>query len=368
MSVYKPKSSPFWHFDFQVGGHRFHGSTKRTNRRQAEAIERTEKEKARALARQVSVRSEKLTLDLAAGRFWNEVGKHHVNADTTWTNIERVVGFLGKDKQLDDVGDNDVTQLVAWRRGHRVKNKMGEPLVSAATVNRSTTQLLQAIFTRAKRSWGARFDHEPQWRHHRLAEPQERVRELHEDESQRIDASIRDDYVPFFDYVRATGGRLRECCLLRWAEVNWSAGQIVKIGKQGRRIVVQMTPVVREILWPLRGHHPEYVFTYVADRTRDGRIKGQRYPLTYNGAKTAWRRTREAAGVTDFRFHDFRHDLATKLLRETGNLKIVQRALNHADIKTTTKYAHVLAEDVAEALTRVQKSRNKSRTQLRKIG
>ena len=59
----------------------------------------------------------------------------------------------------------------------------------------------------------------------------------------------------------------------------------------------------------LQGHHPEYVFTYVAERTRDGRMKGERYPLTYSGVKIAWRRLRKRAGVIGFRFHDFRHDL-----------------------------------------------------------
>ena len=66
--------------------------------------------------------------------------------------------------------------------------------------------------------------------------------------------------------------------------------------------------------------------------------------------------------MIDFRFHDFRHDFATKLLRETGNLKLVQKALNHADITTTARYAHVLDEDVAAALSQVAKSRKKSRT------
>ena len=89
------------------------------------------------------------------------------------------------------------------------------------------------------------------------------------------------------------------------------------------------------------------------------RVRGQRYPLTVNGAKSAWQRMRAKAGVTDFRFHDFRHDFGTKLLRDTGNLKLVQRALNHADIKSTLRYAHVLDEDVAAAVERVAKSRNK---------
>ena len=57
------------------------------------------------------------------------------------------------------------------------------------------------------------------------------------------------------------------------------------------------------------------------------------------------------------------------MLRKTGNLKLVQRALNHADIKTTTRYAHVLDDEVADALESVQadqKSRDKSRVDLRK--
>ena len=133
-------------------------------------------------------------------------------------------------------------------------------------------------------------------------------------------------------------------------------------------VTVPITSAIREILWPLRGHHPERVFTFVADRTVDGRVKGQRYPMTYHGARNAWWQLRKRAGVVGFRFHDFRHDFATKLLRDTGNLKLVQRALNHADIKTTTRYAHVLDTEVAEALERVTKSRKESRTQIRKVG
>ena len=46
-----------------------------------------------------------------------------------------------------------------------------------------------------------------------------------------------------------------------------------------------MTDTIRGILWPLRGHHAEMVFTYVANRTRKTQklIKGERYPITYSG-------------------------------------------------------------------------------------
>ena len=49
------------------------------------------------------------------------------------------------------------------------------------------------------------------------------------------------------------------------------------------------------------------------------------------------------------------------LYGKTKNLKLVQRTLNHADIKITTKYAHVVDDEVAAGLEAMQKSRRKSR-------
>jgi integrase len=362
MSVYKPKDSPFYQFDFECGGRRFYGSTKCRAKREAEAVERAERQKAKRYLAQARAAATSLRLDDVAGRYWQEIGQHHAGADNTERQIGFLIAFLGKDKVLTEITGNDVAKLVAWRRGHRARND--GPLISAFTVN-DTTEQLKKLFTRAK-AWGVRFDHEPDWRKHWLAEPTERVRELRDDEADRLDEAMREDYAPFFAFARASGLRLQEC-LLRWSEINWSTKQISKLGKGGKLVTAQITDTIREILWPLRGHHPESVFTYVAQRTRDSRVQGERHPLTYSGVKIAWRRLRKRAGVTGFRFHDFRHDLATKLLRETGNLKLVQRALNHADLKTTTRYAHVLDEEVAEAMERVAESRKKSRSKLREV-
>ncbi len=134
-------------------------------------------------------------------------------------------------------------------------------------------------------------------------------------------------------------------------------------------MVFPITDTIREILFPLQGQHLELVFTYVAvcGNKRLGRVRGHRYALTLSGAKSAWQRMRSKAGVKDFRFHDYRHDFGTKLLRETGNLKLVQKALNHRDIKSTLRYAHVLDGDVADAVEAIAKSRKKSQTDIRKV-
>jgi integrase len=355
MSIYKSRKSPYWQFDFEFGGHRFFGSTKRTNRREAEAVERAERERAERHVKQARAAATSLRLDDVAGRYWHEVGQYHAGADNTERQIGYLIDFFGRDRLITEITGDDLAKLVAWRRGHRTR---GGALISPFTVNDAAEQL-KKIFTRAK-AWGVHFGLEPEWRKYWLTEPQERVRELRDDEAERLAGAMREDYAGFFAFAHASGLRLREC-LLRWSEVDWGVGQIKKAGKGGRTVTVPITSAIREILWPLRGHHPEFVFTYEAQRTRDGRGKGERHPLTYNGVKIAWRRLRKRAGVTGFRFHDYRHDFASKLLRETGNLRLVQRALNHADLKTTSRYAHVLDEEIAEAMERVAKSRKKSR-------
>jgi integrase len=179
------------------------------------------------------------------------------------------------------------------------------------------------------------------------------VRELVGDEAERLEAATRDDYAPFFAFVVASSWRLKECIALQWSDVDWSARQIRKPGKADKLETVPITSATREILSPLRGHHPERVSTYMAVRTRDGRVKGKRYPLTREGVKTAWRRLRKRSGVIGFRFHDYRHDFGTKLLRTTGNLKLVQKAMNHRSIRSTLRYAHVLGSEVADAMERM---------------
>jgi integrase len=309
-----------------------------------------------------------LLIDDVADRLWNNSAQYDADPEATATNLARLIGHFGKAKPLTAIGHNDGKMMVACRRGHRIKGHKNAPLISNATVNRSATKVLQRLFTFAKGE-GALFENEPKWRELLLPEPVERVRELQDDEAMAFDEAMRDDYGPFFEFVRASGLRQAECVSLRWSEVNFSTRQIVRIGKGGRRVVFPITDTIRELLFPLQGQHPEFVFTYVAvyGNKRLGRVRGQRYPLTLTGAKSAWQRMRARAGVKDFRFHDYRHDFGTKLLRETGNLKLVQKALNHRDIKSTLRYAHVLDEDVASAVERVAESRKKSRTPVREV-
>jgi len=357
VSVYRKQGSQIYSYDFVAKGNRFSGSTGATTKREAEAVEAIRREEAIASIKAAGQAAVSLAIDHVADRWWQAVGQYHAGADTTARDLKRLVEYFGKNCSLADIHDPEVMKIVAWRRGHRSKSQP-ETLIAPATVNRSTTEVLKKLFNHAKRE-GARFEREPVWKNHMLKEPEELVRELQVHDAAAIDAEMRDDYAPLFELAQASGMRQREVALLEWSEVDFAAKRITKRGKGGRPVYVSITPTMHAILWPLQGHHPVQVFTYQAARTvkSKGLIKGERYPVTLSGLKVYWRRMRARAGVEGFRFHDLRHDFATKLLRKTGNLRLVQRALNHKNIKTTSKYAHVQDDEIAAAMEAVARDR-----------
>ncbi|MCS3655174.1 integrase [Salinibacter ruber] len=48
--------------------------------------------------------------------------------------------------------------------------------------------------------------------------------------------------------------------------------------------------------------------------------------------------------------HTLRHTFATRLYRETGKIRMVQKALGHADLSTTMIYTHVVDEEPEGAM------------------
>jgi len=105
-------------------------------------------------------------------------------------------------------------------------------------------------------------------------------------------------------------------------------------------------------LWAMPDRHPVHVFTFVAKRTsrQRGYVAGRRYALTYNGLRSAWEIMKKRAGLKDYRWHDHRHTAATRALRHGGNLRAVQKMMNHADVATTAKYAHAQDQDVRDVM------------------
>lgn len=355
MSVYRHKGSPYWHYDFQVGGHRFHGSTGATAKGAALAVEATERAKAKVDAKHRSERARGAppTFDEAAGQWWLEVGqfcRNHKDIDRYLAWLTAEMGSL----LLTDISTARVSALVAKRRGHRYGS--AKRLVSNATVNRSVTELLRRILRRAAVVWEEQGLRAINWGELLLREPPERIREASDGEEGSILDALRDDARPIVAFLLLSGCRMSEAINLTWDKVDWDGRVVVVTGKGDKDRPIPITSEIRKVLWPLRGHHPRAVFTYEARRPvpRKRIAVGDRVPMTVNGFKKLWRNGRGKSGVTDFRLHDSRHTAATRLLRGTGNLKLVQKLLGHADITTTAKYAHAMVDDLRDGMEAVQ--------------
>lgn len=350
MSIFKPKGRKYWRYDFWIQNNRFFGSTGETVKSRAVDIEKAVKEQARKdIKANAAVRTGPLTLDIAIGRYWLEWGSRQVNAKSLKKDLARVMEHFGKDRLLSSITDDDVALFVAWRRGHHRNNDPDAALLLNSTVNHQTVDMLRRIFVRARKKWKILFSTEPDWSEHVLPVRGERVRELHPEENTALAAALDPDYDIVRQFSLASGLRSHET-LLHWSQVDLINGRISTTGKGDRAVELPISLAMRRILLSRRGHHPVFVFTFVVKLTRTlyGKqmVKGERAPVTLGGLRTHWHRRRALSGVTNYRWHDNRHDFATKLLRTTKNLKLVQRGLNHADIHSTLRYAHVLDDEL----------------------
>jgi integrase len=276
-----------------------------------------------------------MSFAVASSLYWDQVGKFHQNATDTEGYLAWLQGEIGKGTLVSAIDSAMIAKAVAKRRGDGVANR---------TVNASVTEPLRAILRRAGNVWGQAVQR-IKWSEHLLEEAQERVREATPAEEATLLDAMRDDYVPPLRFALLTGCRQAEIVGLTWARVDFFNDQVTVTGKRGKSRTIPLTAEARALLWSLKDHHAEAVFTYAAKSARDGRERGARYPITVNGFKTAWRRYARAK-VKDFRFHDTRHTAATRLVRATGNLKLAQRLLGHTEIATTARYAHVTDADL----------------------
>ncbi len=139
------------------------------------------------------------------------------------------------------------------------------------------------------------------------------------------------------------GLRVSEALTLGIDDLDWNSGKVVVTGKGGRERVLWLSDRDLSTL----------------KRWRSARKCDSKYLFcTLKGGKLSDRYVRDfvkryalKAGIKkDIHPHTLRHSFATDLLRDTKNIRLVQKALGHVSISTTMIYTHIVDDQLETAL------------------
>lgn len=337
---HRPKASRFWHYDFQIRGRRFHGSCETEDFEEAKAVEAA----ARVAAKNAPAASGSYILSEALGTYYTDICMHQPSAATTMSHFSAIIRSIKGDTRIDQLRNSDLSRFRTQRRKD----------VSNATINR-TLQSLRRALSHMEKTHGAKIP-DLDFSAVRLPEPKERVRCLTLDEQDRLFEHLRPDFIPLVKFALMTGARQASICNLRWSDIDHRGSRMTFKMKtdssvESKSMSFPMSREIKALLSALpRSDDPEharYVFTF---EVQNRKTKPRRRILQNSTAFEHFRDATRTAFIDDFHFHDLRHTFATRMLRKTQNIKLVSRLLGHSEIDTTSRYAHVLDDDLVNAL------------------
>jgi integrase len=180
-----------------------------------------------------------------------------------------------------------------------------------------------------------------------LGEPDARTRYLSDDELTAVLAEAEKHSPVMLAAVTvalATGARMGEMLRLTWADVDFPRSTIRFCARSPKGKLLTKARTARSVHLPgiaidaLKAVKADtvvstsHVFLY-----RDGT------PMNGDRLDDQWNDIRKAAGLVDFRWHDFRHSCASFLAQHGSTLLEIGSVLGHKRAQTTLKYAHLVA-------------------------
>jgi integrase len=345
--------SAFWWLDFTIDGRRFRESTETRDFADAVAYARLRRA---AAWREVKLGEQPLrpmTLGEACDAYYRERSQGTAYGDGAQRfQMARMGRILCRGLLLERLDNAMVARLVQGLRSGQGASEGQEArsCASAATVNRYLSTL-RMVCDRAASLHQARVG---SWTAaaHAMPEPEGRERFLEKAQAQAVLEAIVPHAHPAVLLDLLTGLRKGNLLGLRWEQVSLEQARLVVVQKGSRRHAVELVPQAVALLRslqpdPARRTGPVFVFNNPAVPCRCSQCSspakwGKPISSLRRSVQTAF----ERAGLPDgTRFHDFRHTLASWLLTETGNLRLVKETLGHSTITTTMRYAHLVGDE-----------------------
>jgi integrase len=222
-------------------------------------------------------------------------------------------------------------QMVAAWRDARLSE------VSSGTALREL-QLLGHVFSIAIREWGVRIPSNPVGLIRKPRSGKARDRVLTASERAALVSACDQCQNPWIKpavvFALETAARRGEILALLWKDVDLAHRtamlQVTKTG-QPRRIPLSSTCVGMLESLP---------------RSLDGRV----FPVSMEALKQAYERAVARAGISDFTFHDLRHDALTRLARQGLSILELRAISGHATANMLQRYVSIDAGELAMKL------------------
>jgi integrase len=325
VELLRKKKSKFYWYDFTVGGRRYRGSTKETNKTRAGALAALKLAQATE-GRDPLPRKAPGLLEFS-GRFLDWV--HNVR-------LERKTKLYYRDgwRLLA------ASPIVGMRLDKIMADDIGALRFTGSPSNANCAlRTLRRILHKAE-EWGL-IRSVPKFR---LVKEYGRSLRLDDEAERKLLAAAEQPLRDVIILMRDTGMRNeRELYRTRIENIDWNDRVIFvpdSKTRNGRRLV-PMTDRVVDILLVRCGVRREG-WVFPSKRSKSGHL---------TTLAKRFREARRKAGLSEsLVLYCGRHDYGTRVLRETGNLAAVMKTMGHKDVKTAMQYQHPELEIVRQAL------------------
>ena len=154
-----------------------------------------------------------------------------------------------------------------------------------------------------------------------------------------------DHLMPIVLIALNTGMRRGEILGLRWEHVNMDGAMLTVVAGNAKSSKARHIPLNDEAVNVLR--------RWGSQHGTEGLVFPGASGARMSHVSSAWDSLTTAAKLEDFRFHDLRHDFASKLVMAGVDLNTVRELLGHADLKMTLRYAHLAPQKLAAAVAKL---------------
>jgi integrase len=229
--------------------------------------------------------------------------------------------------------------VVEWRDARR-------KVVSADTVRREMN-LLSSVFAEARSEWavplnnpvkGVRRPKQAEGRSRRpnWSELRRLLRELSPRVKSGVQIGARNPWVlPAAVFALRTAMRRSEILTMRWEHVDLM-DRFVHL-PDTKNSTSRDVPLSKKAVALLR-------------RLPRGEKSGLVFPATTSAFKQVFARAMERSGVENLRFHDFRHDAATRLASKLSNVLELSAVTGHKSLSMLKRYYNPKASELARKL------------------